>query len=48
MERFIVKYVMNIYVMKNGSVVESGNFKNLVEINGEFSKMYKVEIGDKY
>ena len=38
----------NIYVMKNGSVVESGNFKNLVEINGEFSKMYKVEIGDKY
>ena len=35
-----------IYVMKNGSVIESGNFQSLVEINGEFSKIYKAEIGN--
>ena len=35
-----------IYVMKNGSVIESGDFQTLVDINGEFSKMYRAEIGN--
>ncbi|MBI21100.1 MAG: hypothetical protein CL780_02490 [Chloroflexi bacterium] len=32
-----------IYVMKDGEVIESGNFSQLISSDSEFSKMYKAE-----
>ena len=32
-----------IYVMKDGEIIESGNFTQLISSDSEFSKMYKAE-----
>ncbi|PID83650.1 hypothetical protein CSB11_00010 [Candidatus Campbellbacteria bacterium] len=39
-----IKNVDKIFVFKNGSVVESGSYKELVEKKGEFYKMVKMHL----
>ena len=36
-----------IYVLENGSVVESGNHETLLEIEGVYSKLWSVQTGEK-
>ena len=36
-----------IYVLENGSVVESGNHESLLDIEGVYSKLWSVQTGEK-
>ena len=36
-----------IYVLENGSVVESGNHESLLDIDGVYSKLWSVQTGEK-
>ena len=36
-----------IYVLENGSVVESGNHESLLDIEGVYSKLWAVQTGEK-
>ena len=36
-----------IYVLENGSVVESGNHESLLDIHGVYSKLWSVQTGEK-
>jgi ATP-binding cassette subfamily B protein len=36
-----------IYVLENGSVVESGNHESLLEMEGVYSKLWSVQTGEK-
>ena len=36
-----------IYVLENGSVVESGNHESLLNIEGVYSKLWSVQTGEK-
>ena len=36
-----------IYVLENGSVVESGNHQSLLDIEGVYSKLWSVQTGEK-
>jgi len=36
-----------IYVLENGSVVESGNHESLLDIDGIYSKLWSVQTGEK-
>ena len=36
-----------IYVLENGSVVESGNHESLLDIEGVYSKLWSVRTGEK-
>ncbi len=36
-----------IYVLENGSVVESGNHESLLDIDGFYSKLWSVQTGEK-
>ena len=36
-----------IYVLENGSVVESGNHESLLNIEGVYSKLWAVQTGEK-
>ena len=36
-----------IYVLENGSVVESGNHKSLLDVEGVYSKLWSVQTGEK-
>ncbi len=36
-----------IYVLENGSVVESGNHESLIDIDGVYSKLWSVQTGEK-
>ena len=36
-----------IYVLENGSVVESGNHESLLDIQGVYSKLWSVQTGEK-
>ena len=36
-----------IYVLENGSIVESGNHETLLEIEGVYSKLWSVQTGEK-
>jgi len=36
-----------IYVLENGSVVESGNHESLLDIEGAYSKLWSVQTGEK-
>ncbi|PGZ68486.1 ABC transporter ATP-binding protein [Bacillus sp. AFS029637] len=38
-----VKMANRILVLKNGSIVEEGEHKQLMELGGEYAKMYKVQ-----
>lgn len=38
-----VKMANRILVLKNGSIVEEGDHKQLMELGGEYAKMYKVQ-----
>ena len=37
-----------IYVLENGSVVESGNHESLLDIEGVYSKLWSVQTGEKF
>ena len=36
-----------IYVLENGSVVESGNHESLLDVEGVYSKLWSVQTGEK-
>ena len=36
-----------IYVLENGSVVESGNHESLLDMEGVYSKLWSVQTGEK-
>ena len=36
-----------IYVLENGTVVESGNHDSLLDIEGVYSKLWSVQTGEK-
>lgn len=39
-----VKYADIIYVIKDGEIIEEGNHKELIDMNGYYSKLHKLEI----
>jgi ATP-binding cassette, subfamily B, bacterial MsbA len=39
-----VKSADTIYVIKDGEIIEEGNHKELIDINGYYTKLYKLEV----
>lgn len=50
--RMAVGRIDKILVLKNGKLIESGSYEELMMKNGEYAKMYKTQsnwaVGDEY
>ena len=42
-----VRNADNIYVLENGTVVESGSHESLLDNKGVYSKLWSVQTGEK-
>ena len=41
-----VKIADNIFVLKNGRLIEKGTHKTLMKNNGDYAKLYNIQIGE--